>query len=180
MSRNTSEDHAESMTSLMTAVALREIDATDADLLDEVFAGMSAESRFQRYLTPMPVLHPQARRALSAVDGCRHVGVVALVHGEAIGIARMIGLGPARSGRAELAVEVVDAWQGYGIGTRLALWVRDRAIELGYTELVAETSAGNHRAQALMRRVFPDHEAHREGTDIVFTFSLASDHPVVA
>ena len=177
MSAVTSGIDAGSMTALMTPVALRELDATDTDVLDEVFAGMSAESRFQRYLTPMPVLHPQARRALSAVDGCRHVGVVALVHGEAIGIARMIGLG---ARRAELAVEVVDDWQGFGVGTRLALWIRDRAATLGYTELVAETSAGNHRAQALMRRVFPDHTAHREGTDIVFTFSLDQAHPVVA
>lgn len=177
MSADTSGDHSGSMTSLMIPVALRELDSTDTDVLDEVFAGMSAESRFQRYLTPMPVLHAQARRTLTAVDGCRHVGVVALAHGEAIGIARMIGLG---ARRAELAVEVVDDWQGLGVGTRLALWIHDRAAQLGYSELVAETSAGNHRAQALMRRVFPDHTAHREGTDIVFVFSLASVHPVVA
>ena len=161
----------------MIPVALRELDATDSDLLDEVFSGMSAESRFLRYLTPTPVLHAQARRVLTAVDGCRHVAVVAMVHGEAIGIARMVGTGP-RS--AELAVEVVDDWQGFGVGTRLALWIRDRAVELGYTELVAETSAGNHRAHALMRRVFPDHAAHRDGTDIVFTFSLEQARPVVA
>jgi len=172
----------------MIPVALRELDATDSDLLDEVFAGMSAESRFLRYLTPMPVLHEQARRVLTAVDGCRHVGVVALADGEAIGIARIIslpgrGAGPwaaTSTRRAELAVEVADDWQGFGVGTRLALWIRDRAAQLGYTELVAETSAGNHRAHALMRRVFPDHAAHRDGTDIVFTFSLDQAHPVVA
>lgn len=161
----------------MIPVALRELDASDSDLLDEVFSGMSAESRFLRYLTPMPVLHEQARRVLTAVDGCKHVGVVALANGEAIGIARVISLG---GRRAELAVEVADDWQGFGVGTRLALWIRDRAAQLGYTELVAETSAGNHRAHALMRRVFPDHAAHRDGTDIVFTFSLDQAHPVVA
>jgi GNAT superfamily N-acetyltransferase len=125
----------------------------------------------------MPVLHEQARRLLTAVDGCRHVGVVAMANGEAIGIARMISLG---GRQAELAVEVVDEWQGLGVGTRLALWIRDRAARLGYTELEAETSAGNHRAHALMHRVFPDHAAHREGTDLVFTFSLASARSDVA
>ncbi|WP_187271970.1 GNAT family N-acetyltransferase [Aeromicrobium terrae] len=161
----------------MIPVALRELDATDGGLLDEVFAGMSAESRALRYLTPMPVLHEQTRRILSAVDGCRHVAVVALAHGEAIGIARMISLG---GRRAELAVEVADDWQGLGVGTRLALWIRDRAARLGYTELVAESSARNHRAHALMDRVFPDHTAHREGTDLVFTFSLAPSRTDVA
>jgi GNAT superfamily N-acetyltransferase len=161
----------------MIPVGLRELDATDTDLLDEVFSGMSAESRYQRYLTPMPVLHDQTRRVLAAVDGCRHVGVAALVNGEAIGIARIISLG---GRRAELAVEVADDWQGFGVGTRLARWIRDRAARLGYTELVAQSSAGNHRAHAVMHHVFPDHVAHRDGTDIIFTFSLGAAHAVVA
>lgn len=177
MSAPTSDGHRGSMPRRMIPVALRELDATDSGLLDEVFAGMSAESRYLRYLTPMPALHAQTRRVLTAVDGCRHVAVVALAHGEAIGIARVISLG---GRRAELAVEVVDDWQGLGVGTRLAVWIRDRAARLGYTELEAETSAGNHRAHAIMHRVFPDHAAHREGTDLVFTFSLDQAHPDVA
>ena len=159
------------------AVELRELDTSDGDVLDEVFAGMSDESRFLRYLTPMPTLHAQARRALTAVDGGTHVAVVALADGKAIGLARFISLG---RHRAELAVEVVDAWQGRGVGTRLGLWIRDRAAALGYTELVAETSAGNGRAQALTRKVFPDHVARREGTVIVFTIPLGSIHPTAA
>jgi len=177
MSAGTLAAHAGSMTRRMIPVALRELHVTDADLLDEVFSAMSDESRFLRYLTPMPVLHEQTRRVLTAVDGCRHVAVVALANGEAVGIARMISLG---GPQAELAIEVADDWQGLGIGTRLALWIRERAARLGYTELVAETSAGNHRAHALMHRVFPDHAAHREGTDLVFTFSLDQAHPDVA
>ena len=106
------------------AVELREFNASDGDVLDEVFAGMSEESRYLRYLTPMPTLHDQARRALIAVDGCGHVAVAAFVDGQAIGLARVIGMG---GGRAELALEVVDAWQGRGVGTKLGLWIRDRA-----------------------------------------------------
>ena len=75
---------------------------------------------------------------------------------------------------------MVDAWQGRGVGTRLGHWIRDRAEALGYTELVAETSAGNFRAQALMRRVFPDHVVRREGTVTVFTMPVRSVHPTAA
>ena len=159
------------------AVELREFNASDGDVLDEVFAGMSEESRYLRYLTPMPTLHAQARRALTAVDGCGHVAVAAFVDGQAIGLARVIGMG---GGRAELALEVVDAWQGRGVGTKLGLWIRDRASGLGYTELIAETSAGNARAQALTRKIFPGSAARREGTSIVFTLSLDAIHPTAA
>ncbi len=177
MSADTSGEHARLMVLNSATVELRELHASDGDALDEVFAGMSDESRFLRYLTPMPTLHPQARRILTAVDGRTHVGVVAVADGKAIGIARLIGLD---DHRAELAVEVVDAAQGQGVGTRLAHWIRDRAATLHYTELVAETSAGNSRAQALTRKVFPSHVARREGTSIVFTIPVDSVHPSAA
>jgi len=160
-----------------SVIELRELDASDGDVLDDVFAGLSDESRFLRYLTPMPTLHPQARRVLTSVDGSTHVAVAAFADGRAIGLARVIGLG---GHRAELAVEVVDAWQGRGVGTRLGHWIRDRASALGFTELVAETSAGNSSAQALTRKVFPDHVAHREGTVIVFTIPVESIRPTAA
>lgn len=177
MSVDTSGEHAGLMVLNTGSVVLREFNTSDGDVLDEVFAGMSDESRFLRYLTPMPTLHAQARRVLTAVDGCTHVAVVAFADGTAIGIARLIGLG---GRRAELAVEVVDAWQGQGVGTRLGHWIRDRAAVLGYTELVAETSYGNGRAQALTRKVFPVHVARREGTVIVFTIPVGSSHHTAA
>ena len=177
MSADTSGEHARLMVFNTGAVELREFDASDGNVLDEVFAGMSTESRFQRYLTPMPTLPDQARRVLTAVDGRAHVAVLALAGGKAIGIGRLIGV----SGhRGELAFEVVDAWQGRGVGTRLGLWLRERAATLGYTELVAETSAGNSRAQAIIRKVFPAHVARREGTVIVFTIPVDSIHPTAA
>jgi len=177
MSAGTSGEHARLMVFTTGAVELREFDASDGNVLDEVFAGLSAESRFLRYLTPMPTLPEQARKVLTAVDGCDHVAVLAVVDGKAIGIARLISLG---GHRGELAFEVVDAWQGRGVGTRLGLWIRDRAASLDYTELVAETSAGNSHAQAIIRKVFPAHVARREGTIIVFTIPVNSIHPTAA
>jgi GNAT superfamily N-acetyltransferase len=158
-------------------VEVHEIDVTDHHVLDEVFAGLSVESRYQRYLTPMPTLPAQARRALTTVVGCCHLAVAAFVGGKAIGLARVIDIG---GDRAELAIEIVDAWQGRGVGIQLATWIRDRADGLGYTELVAETSAGNSRAQALMRKVFPNLVARREGTVIVFTVPVDTIHPTAA
>jgi GNAT superfamily N-acetyltransferase len=177
MFAGTSGEHARFMVDHTAAIELRELNASDGAVLDEVFAGMSDESRFLRYLTPMPTLHPQARRVLTAVDGCCHVAVVAYADGKAIGLARLVGQG---GRRAEFAVEVVDAWQGRGIGTKLGLWIRDRAAALGFTDLVAEVSAENGRALALTRKVFPDHVTRREGTVIIFTIPVRSVRPTAA
>ena len=165
------------MVQITEAVTLRELDATDGDVLDAVFAGLSHESRFLRYLTQMPSLPAQTRRILTKLDGRSHVAVGAFADGRAIGLARFVGLDDFR---AEIAVEVVDDWQGRGIGTRLALWIRERAASFGYTELIAETSAGNSGAQALTRKVFPGHTARREGTVLVFTLPVDAIHPSAA
>jgi GNAT superfamily N-acetyltransferase len=159
------------------AVVLREYTASDGAVLDEVFAGLSVQSRYLRYLTSSPALPVQARRVLNAVDGSRHVAVVAFADGKAIGIGRLIGLD---RHRAELAVEVVDEWQGRGVGMLLGTWIRDRAAALGYSELVAETSAANVRAHALTRKLFPDFTARRAGTAIVFTLPVNAIHPTAA
>ena len=162
--------HAGGLTDI---IDLRELTPVDVHVLDDVFAGMSDESRYLRYLTSMPALPSQARRILNGVDGCRHVAVGAFVGDKAIGLARAISLG---DGRAELALEVVDVWHGRGVGSLLARWIRDRTSELGYTALVAETSAGNAAAQALTRRIFPDYTVRRLGTVLEFTLPVASAH----
>ena len=177
MSADTSGEQARLMVLNTGTIELRELDASDGHVLDDVFAGLSDESRFLRYLTPMPTLPAQARRILLALDCCSHVAVAAFADGQAIGLARLVGLD---EHRAELAVEVVDDWQGRGVGTQLGLWIRDRASSLGYTELVAETSAGNHRAQAMIRRIFPDFTGRREGTVLVFTMPVGSLRPSAA
>ena len=83
----------------------------------------------------------------STHDGRRHIAIGAFVHTgrwwQPIGIVRMVGIG---IGRAELAVEVVDAWHGRGVGTALLRAARERATTLGYSELVAEVHSGSPAA----------------------------------
>ena len=55
-----------------------------------VFAGLSARSRELRFLTAMTTLRPSVVRALTAVDGCRHVAWLATVAGRPAGIARYV------------------------------------------------------------------------------------------
>ena len=150
----------------MNAVRLRELGPDDGDVLDAVFAGLSAQSRYLRFHSPVTRLATTARRSLTALDGRHHVAFGAFADGRPIGISRIVALG---AGRAELAVEVVDGWHGHGVGTRLVQAARDRAAELGYRELVAEVLAENSAMQAVLRRVFPIARTERAGAELTIT-----------
>lgn len=120
--------------------------------VDAVFAGLSPQSRYLRFHAGTPHLPDSLRKSLVAVDGCRHVALVAEApEGEPVGIARFVATG---ADRAELAVAVVDAWQGRGVGRRLLEALRDRAAHLGYRELTALVLPENDKVLRLLRGVF--------------------------
>lgn len=154
------------------AVRLRELGAGEFAVLDTVFAGLSGTSRYRRFHGATPRLSPSMRERLAAVDGHRHVAVAAFAGPEPIGIARLIALG---GGRAELAVEVVDAWQGRGIGGRLVRAVAARGRAVGLTQVVAEVLAENRAMQALLASAFPDRSRAAVGVEITFTADLIAE-----
>src|SRR6478736_9289233 len=100
-------------------IRIRPFEPPDAPLLDVVLSGMSDTSRYQRYHGPKPRMSDSERRYLSATDGRDHVALVALdPAGEPVGIARFVRAREDPTA-AEVAAEVVDAFQRRGIGTTL-------------------------------------------------------------
>jgi RimJ/RimL family protein N-acetyltransferase len=141
-------------------VMIRTLQAHEAErVLDDVFEGMSLESRRLRFHTPMPRLPAMARKQLSQVDGDRHLAIVAWAGGHAIGLGRMVWVG---CGEAEIAVEVADAWQGRGIGADLLRELAQRARDLGYERLIAEILPENTAMLRMVGRVFPGARRHLE------------------
>jgi GNAT superfamily N-acetyltransferase len=137
-------------------VRIRRYELGDEDVVETVFAGMSPASRRLRYLTCLEELSPRALTALRAVDGDRHVAVVAEIgRGRSrhpIGLARYVVDGP---GRAELAYELVDGWQGRGVGTRLVGALVEEARVQGLEELHATVLPENDASLAVLRRHLP-------------------------
>jgi RimJ/RimL family protein N-acetyltransferase len=131
-------------------VRLRPLRRGEVDVLEEVFVGMSARSRRQRFLVPMPRLPGAARRALADVDGVRRVAWVALDGEQPVGLARWSLIGPAR---AEIAFEVVDSHQRRGIGTALVEAVAQVAAHRGVHELEASVEPDNHASVRLLSRL---------------------------
>jgi GNAT superfamily N-acetyltransferase len=112
-------------------VQVRPLCSDEGALLDAVFTGLSPESRYLRFHAPIHGLTESLRGVLLDVDGRNHVALVAVSdRGEAVGIARLVR-DPRRRDEAEVAFEVVDAWQGRGVGRRLLTGIVEAAGEVG-------------------------------------------------
>jgi GNAT superfamily N-acetyltransferase len=148
---------------------LRELGPGEYDVLDAVMAWLSPTSRYRRYHSGLRRLTPRTRERLAAVDGRDHVAVAAFVVSAPVGIARLIAVG---DGRAELAVEVVDAWQRRGIGGRLVRAVADLGRAAGMRVAMADVLAENVAAWQLFASVFPDHTVVEDGPEVRLTAAL--------
>src|SRR5690349_20263785 len=157
------------MNTASSRVLVRELGPDDADVVDVVFAGLSPRSRYLRFQFPISELSAATRRSLTAVDGHAHVALAAFASGRPVGIVRIFDLGDRRG---ELAVEVVDHWQGRGVGTRLLQAARDRAAEMGYRELVGEVLVVNAAVCAALRGVFHDTRVRRDGSELTITMPV--------
>lgn len=78
----------------------------------------------------------------------------------AVGIARYVVTGAAE---AELAVEVVDAWQRHGVGRRLLEELRRAAAERGVGILHGTVVPGNDAILGLLGRTFPGLRVRPDG-----------------
>jgi GNAT superfamily N-acetyltransferase len=129
---------------------LRPQGVRDQGLLLDLFARLSGESRYRRFLSPMPALSPAMLDRLTAVDGATHVGWVALDGARCIGAGRWIRLG-SEPGAAEVALAVADADQRSGVGRRLLEAIGESARDCGVQKLRATALAENLPALALLR-----------------------------
>ena len=133
---------------------IRPVRSTDAPLLADGFTRLGATSRWLRFLTPKRELSPAELKYLTDVDHHDHEALGALDQGDGrgVGIARYI-----RSAddpfAADLAVTIVDDWQGRGLGTELLARLSDRALDEGIHRFTALVSAENMVVGRLLRKM---------------------------
>lgn len=129
-------------------VTLRLLTRHDRDLVEGVLAGLSPTSLEQRFLVPVARLPESVMRALTDVDGERHVAWAALRDGRPVGLGRYVRVG---AHSAELAVEVVDQAQRRGIGSLLMARVVRSALAAGLTHFTAVVLPSNTAMVAALR-----------------------------
>jgi len=135
-----------------SAVLIRQVRSADAPLLADGFARLSAASRQMRFLGVKKTLSAAELRYFTDVDHHDHEALAALdlAVGHGVGIARYIR--DAHDPRAaEIAVTIVDDWQGRGLGAELLARLSDRARQEGIRRFTALADAGNVAVAALLR-----------------------------
>jgi GNAT superfamily N-acetyltransferase len=162
-----------------TTVLVRPVQPGDKDLIRAGFDRLSDQSRYRRFLTPTSELGQPMLRYLTEVDHHDHEALVAVDpdSGEGVGIARFVRTGPRNN--AEVAVTVVDQWQGRGLGTILLELLAERAREDGIETFSALTLTTNTEMLDLLRRLGSTRVIERKGSCIEVEEDLppAGIHP---
>jgi RimJ/RimL family protein N-acetyltransferase len=135
-------------------VLVRPVRSTDALLLADMFARLSETSRRMRFLGKKEELSAAELRYYANVDHHDHEALIALdpAGGRGVGVARYVR--DADDPRAaEIALTVIDDWQGRGLGTELLGRLSYRARQEGICRFTAVVSADNVPMGMLLRSV---------------------------
>jgi GNAT superfamily N-acetyltransferase len=134
----------------MDAIVLRPLHHGERKPVLEVFAGLSERSRRLRFLGSKPRLLERDVEWLADVGCCGREAVVAVdqATGATVGLARFVR--DVDAPEAEIAFEVVDDWQGRGLGKRLVAELRELALRQGILRFRALIAHGNRPAFALV------------------------------
>ena len=147
-----------------STVLIRQVHSADAPLLADGFARLSTRSRQLRFLTPKKELSPAELRYFTDVDHHDHEALGALddADGRGVGIARYVR--DADDPRAaEIAVTIIDDWQGRGLGTELVAQLSERARSEGIRRFTALVAADNPAMAGLLRKVRANLVRHEPG-----------------
>jgi acetyltransferase len=153
--------HAHSLT-------VRALRPEDADLEARFGLALSAESRYDRFLSGGVKLNEALLWRLVNVDFSRDMALIAVVTLSGIetpvGIARY-ALAPDH-GAAEIAVTVADSWQGCGLGRLLLERLMEVAGRNGVRRLTGDVLATNARMIRLAQRLGFRVVLHPEGATL--------------
>src|SRR5690242_14082429 len=147
-----------------SAVLIRQVRGTDAPLLADGFARLGAASRQMRFLGVKKDLSAAELRYFTDVDHHDHEALGALddAGGRGVGIARYVRDADDPQA-AEIAVTIIDDWQGRGLGTELVAQLSERARTEGIRRFTALVAADNPAMAGLLRKVRANFVRHEPG-----------------
>lgn len=157
-------------------VLIRPIKPSDRETLLAGFQELSPASRYRRFFTPLATLDPRWLTYLTCVDHHDHEALIAesVTNSEPVGVARYIRL-PERPTAAEVAVTVVDSWQGKGVASALLALLSRRAQSEGITRFHATCLAENRAVLELFRTFSTERTEKTAGTVVEIDMDLPAE-----
>jgi RimJ/RimL family protein N-acetyltransferase len=149
-----------------TRALIWELIPADREALRTGYEQLSEETRYHRFLTGVPHLTPALLDHLvDDVDGIDHVALALVVLDEndvgvPAGVGRIIRY-PDQPEAADLAVTVLDEWQGRGVATALVDELLRRRPP-GVRQIITTVAADNPASLAMLRRLGPTVETPGE------------------
>ena len=153
-------------------VLIRQVQSADAPLLADGFARLSAASRWMRFLTPKKELSPAELSYFTDLDHHDHEALGALDNGDGrgVGIARFVRKADDPHA-ADVAVTIVDDWQGRGLGSELLARLSDRARQEGILRFTALVAAENAAVAVLLSKACAS-LVHRDSRSLEYEIAL--------
>ena len=141
-------------------VTIRPIRPEDAEIEQAFVRGLSAQTKFYRFLDVLNELSPEMLARFTQIDYDREMALIA-VHfdGGADGKTRETQIGVARyvtnpdGSSCEFAVVIADGWRRHGLGVKLMEKLMACARGAGLTMMEGDVLADNHAMLAMMHRL---------------------------
>ncbi len=160
-------------------LAVRPITPASKPLIVAAMTRLSPESIRRRFFGPRRELSDLELHRLTALDGWNQYGLGACAPAsdgtlEGVAVARFVRT-PEAPATAELAITVVDAYQGRGIGRALVSRLADAAVVRGVRELHAIVLPDNAAVIGLLQRFAPWARWLRDGDNLKAVISLRAE-----
>lgn len=141
---------------------IRPIHPDDADMLQQLVAGLSPESRYFRFVATISELSPAMLSRFTLIDYDREMALVAILkerklneEGISVETQRIIGVSRYITNpdvvSCEFSLLVADEFNGKGLGSRLMLSIMDVARDKGLKEIDGLVLANNPGMLKLMK-----------------------------
>ncbi len=138
-----------------TDLTIRPIRPEDAEMEQDFVRGLSAESKYFRFMDALQELSQTMLVRFTQIDYDREMALIAVLQQDSrekeLGVCRYIASADGQS--CEFALVVADEWQNKGIGNKLMNCLFDAARAKGIGVMEGEVLKANHAMLELVRRL---------------------------